>query len=123
MRAVDHHADPVHFRHDLAPEVGEPDVFIVAAAAGEVVTVVGEQHLTDAKAIVEVDHADVAVEGVHALKIERDRELALAARAVDVVDRLDLDQHLGMGADPMAILRGRLERERPGHYVVACIDR
>ena len=123
MGAIDHHADAVHLGDDLAPEFGEADVLVMATAAGEVVAVVGEEHLAHAEPVIEVDHADIAVERVHAFEIEGDRKLALAPGAEDVLHRLDLDQGFRVGADPVAKLRHAFQRLGPGHDVIAGVDR
>src|SRR6266404_8838351 len=57
---IDDHTHAVHLGHHAAPKVGEADVLVMAAATGEIVAVVGEQHLANAEAVVKVDHADVA---------------------------------------------------------------
>ncbi len=123
VRAVDHHADAVHLADHLAAEIGEADVLVVTAAAREIVAIVGEQHLAHAETIIEIDHADIAVERVHAFEIEGDRELALAPGAEDVLHRLDLDQAFRVGADPVAKLRHAFQRLSPGHDVIAGVDR
>ena len=66
----------------------------MAAAAGKVVAIIGEQHLAHAEPVVEIDHADIAVEGVHAFDVEGDCKLTLLAGPGDVLDRFNLDQRV-----------------------------
>jgi hypothetical protein len=56
----------------------------VTTAGGGIVQVVGEQHLAHAERVVQADHVDVAIERVHALDIERQRELVVGAGAIDI---------------------------------------
>lgn len=53
MGHVHEHAEAVHFVDHLPAECGQTCVLVVAPAAGEIVAVVGEQHLSHAEAMVE----------------------------------------------------------------------
>ena len=86
MRAIDHHADAVHFGHHGAAEVGQANVGVVAAAAGKVVAIVGEQHLAHAQIVVEADKIEGAVERVHAFDVETDGEPTRGLGGIDVGD-------------------------------------
>lgn len=81
---VHEHAEAVHLVDDLAAEGRQASVGVVAAAAGEIVAIVGEQHLANAQTVIELHHLDPAVQCVHALQVEGYRELALGLGPADV---------------------------------------
>ena len=119
MGGVDDHAHPVHLGHHVPPEGGQADVRPVASAPGGVVAVVGEQHLAHAEAVVEGDHRQVVVEGVHAFEVEGDAEHAGRLCAQHVVHGLDQQVAVRAQGDPPAEVGQRPDRRLPRHDVVA----
>ena len=87
MRAVHDHADGVHLPDQRPAVAGQPLVDLVEAARpGGVAQVVRRQHRAHAEVEELPDEPKVPVERAGVLQVERDRDPALAAHPVDVVD-------------------------------------
>ncbi len=114
MRYVHKHADAVHFVDDRPAKGGQTDVLIVTATAREVVAVVGEQHLTHAETMIELDHLDPAIERIHPFDVEAYRHPALGFGAADVVDGGGKRELVAMFENPMPEDRKSLHGVRHG---------
>ena len=123
MGAIDQHADAVHLLDDAAPEGGEARILVMAAAAGAIGPVVGEEHLAHAEAIEEGDHVGFAVQRLHPLDIEGDGELPRLLGRQDVVGVADQREAVGMLLEPGEEGADVLDRMLPVDDVIADIDR
>jgi hypothetical protein len=119
---VHDHADPIHLVDYLAPEVGEAGVLVMAAGAGQIVAVIGKEHVAHAGLVIELHQIGPAIERGHALDIEGDGDLARRARQVDVANRRD-DAAVGRLDRQAASKRGNiLHRLGPGLEIICNID-
>ena len=104
------------------PKCRQPHVDVMAAATRAVVQVVGEEHLADPEPVVERDHRQVVVQGVHALEVEGDRRAGPSPSPADVVGRVDEQVAVGPQRDPAPEIGQRPDRRLPGHDVIADVD-
>ncbi len=72
--------------------------------------------------MVDADHVDIPVQRVHALDIETQREPVLLARQVELRQRTDQRETIGMGQHPAAIRGQRGQRVLPVHDVETDVD-
>ena len=70
MRAIYQHSNCVHLGHNGATKVGQTDIIVMTSAAGVVVYIICEQHLTNAEIIIKTHHVEGPVERVYAFYIE-----------------------------------------------------
>jgi hypothetical protein len=94
---VAHHSDPVHLCHDFSAEVAQATVAgLVAAAADEVLGIVGHLRNADAKLPEELDVPDLVLEGASVLKSEYDPGFARLLRCADLRSAMDRHQDVGV---------------------------
>ncbi len=117
VRNVDHHAQPVHLAHHLAPEIGDAvmmlDLFVVEITAG-VAQFVGvrpsERHVAHAEAVIIAQNAHVALDRVPALDAQQRGQLVLAMRGQNVLGA-EGHHHL-VGVQPRLLVHGVNHVER-----------
>ncbi len=120
---VHEHAEAVHLVDHGTAEIGQADVLVVAAAAGEIVAVVGEQHLPDAEPVIELHHLDPTVECVHALDVESHGHFAVRLGPFDLDDGPDQDEIVRVREDPVPEGGEGFDRAFPWQKIEADIDR
>ena len=111
MRAVDQHADPLHFGDQLQAEPRQACVgAFVAAVADMVLLVVGHESMAHAEPVEDLDQTDIAVKGCRSLEVEADRQLALGLRRYGVLRAFEKKEFVVAFADEAAPLRNAPDR-------------
>ena len=122
VAATEHHADPRHLIDHAPPEIGEPRIVVLAAAAEAVVEVVGDQHPAHAEGVVRFDKLGQIVHGHPTFEVERNAQLSLPLGTTDVAHLVNQQVPLGMLFDPAPERGQHLEPEVPGELVEGNIE-